>query len=206
MTRSRPSVRLWLAAALVLVLAGPIPAQTAPEAGPQRSPILTLDQDRLYADSRFGQRMLGQIDEELRALQAENRQIEADLETEERALTDRRASLPPEEFRALADAFDDKVQQIRAARDAKARDLAARRDAQQQRFLETAVPILAQIMQELSADAIVDRSVVILSFDRIDITDLAISRIDAALATEAAPAEGAPPEAAPEAPAPAPAD
>ena len=202
MARARPSVRLGLAVAAAFAVAGPAPAQTVPEAGAQRSPILTLDQNRLYADSRFGQQMLAQIEDELRTLQAENRRIEADLEAEERALTERRASLPPEEFRALAEAFDEKVKGIRSARDAKARDLTARRDAQQKRFLDTAVPILAQIMQELSADAIVDRSVVILSFDRIDITDLAISRIDAALAADPAPAEGAPPEA----PAPAPAD
>ncbi len=182
---------------LSLGLAAPLQAQTTlgqPDPGPVE--IVTLDQDRLYANSRFGQKILADIDAQMKALQSENRMLEADLEAEEKSLTDRRATLPAEEFRALADAFDTKVKGIRTARDAKSRDLAAKRDAAQKTFLQTAVPILAQILSEKGASAIVDRSAIILSFDRIDITDLAISRIDAQLldgasapvGTEAAPA------------------
>ncbi len=177
--------------------------------------MLLLDQERFFADSRFGKRIQEEIDTETRILQTENRELEADLEAEEKSLTERRASLPPEEFRSLAAAFDAKVKDIRKARDAKASDLAARREAARKTFIETAVPVLAQIMSERGAAAIIDRSAVVLSFDRLDITDLAIARIDLQLApegaTEAPPprpaavpgaAEAPPADPAPAAPAP----
>ena len=59
-------------------------------------------------------------------LATENRRIEADLEAEEQELTELRNTLPAGEFRLLADAFDAKVQETRAAQAAKGRALNAR--------------------------------------------------------------------------------
>lgn len=145
------------------------------------TPILTLDQNRLYTGSRFGQQMLAETDAAAKALAAENRDIEAALEAEETALAERRAALPPAEFQQLAQTFDAKVREIRRARDARARDLAARQDQSQRAFLEKVGPVLAQILIEKGADLILDRSSIIISSSRIDITDLAIARIDASL-------------------------
>ena len=191
---ARTAIRCRIIVLGLALLAQPVLAQSPPGnpvAGADTVEILTLDQDRLYTGSRFGQKMLADIDAQLKTLQTENRRLEADLEAEEKSLTDRRAALPADEFRALADAFDTKVKSIRTARDAKGRDLAAQRDAAQKTFLKTAVPILAQILAEKGAAAIVDRSAIVLSFDRIDITDLAISRIDAQLLDGAAPPDAA---------------
>jgi Skp family chaperone for outer membrane proteins len=175
--------RLAVAALAALALGGPVLGQ---EQRPFAGGVLLVDQERLFAASRFGQKIQAEIEVETKTLQAENRKLESDLEAEERALTERRAILSPEEFRALADAFDTKVKGIRAARDAKAAELTARREAARKTFFETAFPILATIMREQGALAIIDRSAVIIAFDRIDITDLAIARIDAQLAPEAA--------------------
>jgi Skp family chaperone for outer membrane proteins len=183
MTGMRFAAGRVLAALVVLTgLSGPVAAQEVPLApGTVASEVVTLDQDRLYTGSRYGQQILADLDRQLKELQAENRRIESGLEAEERDLTERRATLSPEEFRALADAFDAKVKDIRTARDAKARDIGLQRDLAQQTFLEAAVPILAQIMTERGASVIINRDAVILSFDRIDITDEAIARIDAQL-------------------------
>lgn len=180
------------------VLAVPGTAQTVAPAGTQTAgqavapqtatgPVLTLDQDRVFGGSAYGRATLAAIDSEIKALQAEDRKIEAALETEEKALTDLRPDLPADEFRALADAFDIKVKGIRAARDAKARELAAQRAQVRQRFVEAALPVLADIMAEQGASIILDRSAIILSFDKVDITDLAIARIDAVLGDGSTP-------------------
>ena len=141
-------------------------------------PILTLDQNRLYSDSRYGRQSQADIDAEAKALAAENRDLEAALEIEEKALAERRSSLPAEEFQTLAQAFDAKVRDIRRARDTKARDLSMRQDQSQRIFLEKVVPILNQIRTEMGAELILDRASVIWSSPSIDITDLAIQRID----------------------------
>jgi len=99
------AVRHW--GLVALVLAGPAvgqegaaPAATAEPAGvvvPQ-SPILMLDRNRLLAETMFGKAVEQQFEADSRALISENLRLEKALEAEERELTDRRATLPAEEF------------------------------------------------------------------------------------------------------------
>jgi Skp family chaperone for outer membrane proteins len=166
-----------LAAFALLAGAAPAAAQALAPGVPQ-SPILTLDQDRLFADSRFGRRVMAEIEAAQAALVAENRRIEAELEAEERDLTERRAALDADAFRALAEAFDARVQAHRAAQDTKARDLSGRRDGERQRFYALAVPELAALMREAGAVAILSDEAIVLTFDSIDITAAAIARMD----------------------------
>lgn len=167
---------------------GPADAPSATTA--LQSPILTLDRDRLFSETLFGKTVNGRFKIESDTLIAENLRLEKALETEERDLTDRRASLPATEFQSLAAAFDAKAEQIRTAQEAKSRAIAAARDAEQQRFLEAAIPVLGDLMRETGAVAIFDKNMIILSLRGIDITDSAIARIDAVLGNGTAPAAG----------------
>jgi Skp family chaperone for outer membrane proteins len=186
-----------LALALSLCGAGAAGAQdviTVP------SPILTIDQERLFAETQLGRQSSNEIAAAAEALAAENRRIEEELRAEEIALTERRGMMSAEEFSALADEFDQKVQAFRASQDAKARALAEREAEARQLFFGEVGEILSEIVREEGAVVILDRRAVFLSADRIDITDEAIARINAA--AEAgdgdAPAPGAPPEPQPE--------
>lgn len=172
----------------------PMPVQqvTAPERA-FRSPVLSIDQQRLFEDSSFGKSSLAQLERASRDLQAEIRKIESDLEIEERLLTERRSTMPPADFLPLAAAFDEKVEKIRDAWGAKDRELKRQREQDQQRFYETAVPVLAALMQEFEAVILVDKANVILSLDRVDITQVAIDRIDARLTDAPALAPITPP-------------
>lgn len=170
------------AGALALALAGSALAQNVPLSVAPQSPVLTIKQQELFDGSAFGEASLRRIEALSRALQAENREIEASLETEERSLTERRADLPVEEFRALALAFDDKVEGIRAAQEAKAREVTRQREIDQTRFYENAAPVLAELVRAKGGVLLIDQSAVVLSLDAIDITDEAIALIDALLA------------------------
>jgi Skp family chaperone for outer membrane proteins len=171
------------AAALVLaaVLAGPAPAQDSapPVAAP--APVLTLDQDRLFLESAFGKAAAARADADEAALLAENREIFAALEAEEKDLTARRATTSAADFTALAQAFDAKAEDIRAAQDAKGLEITRKRTEDRRRFYDVALPILAELMTELGAVAILDKQTVILSYDRNDMTDRAIARVDKVL-------------------------
>lgn len=154
----------------------------APGAAQQvQSPVLTIDSERLYRGSDFGQRVLREIESRTSALSDENRKIEARLEAEEKALTERRPDLTPEEFRALADAFDARVQAIRRERDAETRLVSQMLDQNRERFLQVAAPILENIMREAGAAVVLEVRSVFSSRNAIDITDLAIARINATL-------------------------
>lgn len=170
-----------------LVLLG-VPAFSAlAQPAPQDTPLLIVDQEELFLRSQFGQRMREDIAAASRELAAENRQIETDLVAEERDLTERRATLPADEFRALAQAFDEKVTGIRVEQDAKARAISRANDEAQQAFFARVAAILGQIMGEKGAVAILDQRAVFLSAEAIDITELAVERIDAAIGDGTAP-------------------
>jgi len=145
------------------------------------SMVLTLEQDRLFAESAFGRTSLARERTATVALDAENKQIEAALIAEEQDLTTRRAALPAEEFAALASDFDVKVERIRDEQDAKFRDLSRVRDDDRKAFLGVILPVLGDLMDEKGAVAILEKSTVILSLTAIDVTDEAIARVDAVL-------------------------
>ena len=191
----RPALALTLALLLPPAAAPAQDAETTPTPGSNQTvelpaPFLTIDQDRLFTSSAFGKRVAAQLEERSRGLAAENRTIEAGLVTEEQALTAARPTLPVEEFRARADAFDAKVQKIRAEQDAKARDLTAFREAEQQRFVAELGAVLADIAKARGALAVMDRRTMLVSADSIDITQDAVAGMDERIGDGAAGAPG----------------
>ena len=180
MTRAAGSLRaVPLLAGLVsmlLILAGPAAAQMRGQAAAM--PVVTVEQARLYSGSLYGQTLQRAMDAEAEVLAGENRRIEAELEAEERDLTTRRAGLPPDEFRSLADAFDAKAEGIRTTQAGKERMLIQRRDALVRTFYDRIRPVLADMMVERGAFVIIEKQDIFLAFERIDITDAAIARLD----------------------------
>jgi Skp family chaperone for outer membrane proteins len=164
----------------------PPPAAEPPGEAQVRSPVLVIRRDALFEGSAFGKAARARYEADSQALIAENRRLERALETEERDLTDRRPTLPAAEFQTLSAAFDTKVEGIRTARDAKSRDITRRLDEDRQRFLQAAIPVLAQIMADFGATVILDQQTVVVNLEAIDVTDVAIARIDAAIGDGAA--------------------
>lgn len=167
---------------LALCWAGPVafaqPLSFGQIEGPQ---IVILNQERLFRDSRFGQRVQRELEAASTALSQENRQIEAELLQEERDLTDQRATMSAEEFQPLADEFDERVEQIRATQSERVRDLNQLADRAQERFLRLITPILRDLLRERGASAVLDARVVLYAVEGADITDVALQRIDTVL-------------------------
>ncbi|WP_370161804.1 OmpH family outer membrane protein [Limimaricola soesokkakensis] len=157
--------------------AAPAPAQTPAAAGG----IVVLDTDRLFSESLFGQRLAADLQAQTEALVEENRRIEAELTAEEQDLTRRRPSMTPEAFRAEAEAFDARGQEIRRARDATERALQQEAASGREIFLAAAGPALGQVMLERGASIILDRRAVFLSTSAVDVTDAALAAVDAAI-------------------------
>ena len=182
-TKSQALARLfgtWASAALLgamLVGGAPVYAQTAAPA----AQVLTLDQERLYAESLYGKALEASAIAANQAIAAENRQIEQDLAAEEADLTQKRPTMAASAFQTLADAFDAKVEQVRADQAAKIEAMKTQREEGRKAFFQASVPILADLMRQLGAVAILNRSAVVVVFDSIDVTDRAIAALDAKL-------------------------
>ncbi|MCT4559447.1 MAG: OmpH family outer membrane protein [Pelagimonas sp.] len=181
----------------------PIAATPSDRGVPQ---ILVVDFTRAMETSLLGQQLLRALEAEGEAIAAENREIEAELIQEELALTEQRATLEAAAFRELANAFDTKVQTLRAAQDAKERAFTAKREETPRLFHQAVLPILQEIMLETGGSIVLDRRVAVAFLSSVDVTDIAVARLDAAVQsqpqTESDSALDSPDEAASEADAP----
>ena len=171
-------------------------------AGSAVLPVITLDQDMLYLNSKWGQRVQADLERQGREIAAENDRLEKQFADEERELTQLRATLPPEEFRTRADAFDTRVVEVRRERANAARELQSRANEERGAFFRAALPVLAAMMRERGAVAVLDRNSVFVAAESIDVTEALIQRLDASIGT--GPTDPVPPPQAPALPAPAP--
>lgn len=146
-----------------------------------QSSVLTIDVDALFQGSMFSDTFDARYQQQAEALVAENLKIEAALTEEEKSLTARRPAMAPAAFRAEAEAFATKVEEIRAAQDAKEAALRNSVSTAQQVFIEAVSPILGQMMSERGAVVILDRRSVFLTRSVVDITEAAIARVNAEL-------------------------
>lgn len=140
--------------------------------------VLVLDQASLFTASKLGQDILVLEQSEQIQILEESQLITLELQAEETALTEQRAIMPNDDFRVLADAFNEKVETIRASQiaidDAHLKDIEARRRA----FFQYIVPFLAELLKTHGASVIIDRRSVLLFDKSLDITAETIALLD----------------------------
>ncbi|MBO9473331.1 OmpH family outer membrane protein [Shimia sp. R10_1] len=150
----------------------------SPESVVPIAAVLTVDSEVMYAQSLFGLRVSQELAAEEAVLLAENRRIQAELTEEERELTAQREGMDPKAFRAIADAFDARVVQIRIEQEQKSRNIEVRRKREEEEFIRAASPILTDLMREAEASVIMERRDTLLADPSIDITTIAIQRLN----------------------------
>ncbi len=155
----------------------------------QSSEIYVLSQDRLYNESAFGVRVRSKIETRTQAIIKENQRLAEELEVGEKNLTEKRPTLEPAEFRALADAFDVKVEEIRTAQAKKNQELGQWSDNEQKRFFEAAIPLIVKLATEAGALVVLESRTVIISADSIDLTNRAIELVNAEIGDGTQPNE-----------------
>ena len=163
-------LRLCLLVSCLMLAAPPVRAQA-----PQPAvPVLTLDFERLFAETLWGKRINADMARDSAALGTENARIADDLIAEEKRLTERRAKLTPEAFRAEANAFDERATGIRSAQKAKAQALSQSYEAARQAFYVASGPLIDEVLASRGAVMVLDRRAIIRGLDAADITaDLA---------------------------------
>ena len=169
------------AAAPAPALAQAAPPPVAGAAGAAQPRIIVIDRNFILQRSSAGQDMLGQVQTLTKAAEAEFKNQEQALATEAGQLQQQMAIMAPDvrdqkekEFTGKQQAFQGRVQQRQAEIQAGFNKAA--------RQVEIALePILKAIMVERSANMVLDRSAVILSAADVDVTPVAVQRLDKAL-------------------------
>jgi Skp family chaperone for outer membrane proteins len=155
-------------------VAGAAPAGTAPR-------IIVIDRNFILQRSSAGQDMLNQVQTLSKAAETQFKTEEQALATEAGQLQQQLAILAPDvrdqkekDFTNKQQAFQGRVQQRQAEIQAGFNKAA--------RQVEVALePILKAIMVERTANMVLDRSAVILSSADVDVTPVAVQRLDKAL-------------------------
>lgn len=138
--------------------------------------IATLDQDRLFRSSLFGQRVLQEINDKSDELLANELLLQSQLESEEQALTEQRKTIDIEAFKVLAANFDEKVQRIRAETTEARIELNEYSEAERNRFFKLITPVLVELSKEFGVSTLLDHRMVIISLN--DITDHSLNRVN----------------------------
>ena len=172
-------------------LPGEVPQTPAPPALPSSTietpkdakpltaaPILTVDQELLFAESDWGKRTQRMLEETGGKIAAENERLATQLSAEEKALTQQRGTLDPAEFRKQAEAFDIRATEVRRERAKVVEDLNAWAEADRAAFYRAALPLMGEMMQERGAVAVLDRRTVFVSLDAIDLTQDLVARLN----------------------------
>ncbi len=155
--------------------------EVAPNMGAAVLQLRTLDEEALFTNSAFGQRVFTEIDVASRELEQENAELLARLTERELELTEARATMPPAEFREAADAFDLEAETIRRSQAEKRQRLAQYQENEQRRFFQIAAPVLQAVLTASGAQVVIDTRAVILGVDGMDLTREAIAAVDTAL-------------------------
>lgn len=142
------------------------------------SPILTVDQEALFAESDWGRRTKRVLEQEGGRIETENERLADQLAAEEARLTRQRGSLDPAEFRKLAEAFDARATEVRRQRAQVVQDLNAWAERDRLAFYRAALPLMGEMMQERRAVAVLDRRTVFVSLDAIDLTQPLVARLN----------------------------
>ena len=170
---------LALTGLLAVCALGVTDGARAQQLGVVTSDIVVIDTERLLTETDYGKRLQREIQAARDRLIARNERIASDLEAEEQALTEQRPKMPPDEFRAMADAFDTKVTRLRNEAESNSQQLERRRERAPLQFMRVAQPVLAELLDEAEAVAMFDLRSVLLHDKVADVTDLAIMRINA---------------------------
>ncbi len=186
--RRRGALASYLGAA-GLALAAPLPAQPVLEfslgedaqtAEVAQLLLRTIDDERLFRESEFGQRVAQEIDTASRALEAENDRLLAELTAREAELTELRAEMTVEEFRAAASAFDIEAETIRRDQAEKRQRLVQFEDSERRRFFGQSAPVLQQVLEQSGGLVLIDARAVIIGIPGLDMTEEAVEAMNTA--------------------------
>lgn len=148
-----------------------------------RLPVASIDREKLFSNSAYGQALLAQMTVKQTELVAENDRLQADLEREERELTGLRKAIPAEEFLPLAEAFDAKANRIRQDQTQKAAALTKQLETARFVFFRRTEAVIRELMIERGIIYVLNNQAILMSTGEGDITQLVMDSLDALFAS-----------------------
>ena len=181
MTFHRVATRL--VAALAFVSFGMTAVAPAASAAAAPAIILIVNTQQIFAQSKVGQSIRSQLQEQAKKLQIEDKKGQEATQADAKALSDQRSLLSPEEFKKKVQALEEKEndRQNKMREKGEALQLGVNKARQE---VEAAIrPIFADVMKKNGATLLLDQSVVLAGGVDLDVTDDVLKQLDEKLKT-----------------------
>lgn len=170
------------------------PHAGAPGAGPVPAPrIIVIDRQAILRASKVGQDIVRQVNAYTTQAETEFRAENQALQKESQALQQQVAILAPDVRAQKIKAFQQKETVFKQKVDARQSLIQGGVLKAKQQVEQALGPILQGIMQERNANLLLDRAAVVLGMVDIDVTQLAVQRLDQKLPTVKVQLVAAPP-------------
>jgi Skp family chaperone for outer membrane proteins len=173
--------RTLAVAALVSLTGAPFVASTALSAGP--AVILIIDTEAVFAQSKVGQSIRTQFQEQAKKLQAEGAKTEATLQADEKKLSDERALLSQEDFQKKIQALQKRVVDYQQSMQEKSQALQLGVQQANAKVEVALRPIFAEIMKEKGGTVLFDQSVIVAGGSDLDISAEVLKRLNEKMTT-----------------------
>lgn len=183
-TRAAQAARAILLVAALGAMTGTAVAQPkppAPAGGGLR--ILVLNRDAILQGSKVGQDIIRQVNQYTQQARAQFQGQEQALQNEGRALQQQVAILSPAAKKQKVAAFEGKERALQQQVQVRQNQIQGGVFQARQKVEQALGPILQGIMQERGAALLLDRQIVLLSTVDVDITGVAIQRLNQRLGT-----------------------
>tara|TARA_R110000824_G_scaffold3234_4_gene15225 strand:- start:139712 stop:140314 length:603 start_codon:yes stop_codon:yes gene_type:complete len=173
--------RTLAAAAIVSLVAVPLTA--APALAVEPAVILIVDSESVYAQSKVGQSIRTQFQEQAKKLQAESAKTESALQADDKKLGEERALLSPEDFQKKAQALQKRVMEYQQSMQEKGQALQLGVKQAENKVGAAMQPIFADVMREKGATVLLDQQVVLAGGSDLDITAEVLKRLNEKMTT-----------------------
>lgn len=167
----------WLSWAAIGIAFG-LGALAQAKSAPTELPIILVDRNAFFAESKAGQDVARQVQEMKQQIETDLNKKAEDLALEEQQLMQQQAVLTQEAFESKAKKLRDSRLALQREADQKGRALQDGVLKAHDRIWQTVSPILAAILQEKQAVLMIDRSAVVKGSVDLDVTAMALQRLN----------------------------
>ena len=171
-------------AAASLVSTAALAQQAAPQnPGPVIPGVCTYYNARLLAQSSAGQAVETRMQQLAQEVQGELQPYATAIQTEATALQTGGASIPADQLNQRRQQLQQRAQEAQQLEATRENELRYTLGTQRQKITEAVSPILTALYQEKGCGLLLDRESVFMMNPAMDLTDVAIQRLNAALPT-----------------------
>lgn len=173
--------RVAVALGLALVISLPVAMTPAMAVGP--AVVLIVNTDAVFAQSKVGQSIRSQFEEQAKKLRAEGQKMDSSLQADEKKLSEERALLSQEDLKKKVQDLQRRAAEFQQSMQQKSQALQLGLQRANAKVEAALRPIFADVLKEKGGTVLLDQSVVLAGGADLDISAEVLKRLNERMTT-----------------------